>query len=704
MKKDTRATHLPPEQYLSKALEVLTEELDRARLEGQAQRYHLHSGVEEEERESGLILRFSYEEDRRLFEQETAILSLKELKLPVEVLEVAGHFVRLLINEREVAVLKDLFVFREGKRTIPEAELEINPVFLLERTLEGLHHLQNHLSNFNLSLAGEMLNGETKSLSPVSLPDIDLNLSQKEAIEKVFNHSVSFIWGPPGTGKTRTIGVLCAEFIRQKESVLLLSHANRAVDNALLAVVEALQERGMDTERVCTRFRHTTLKEEGKFDLSSLAFENFLVTLHLAREIPRLQAEKLIREWEDVSAKLRKVEEVRQTVHEMREKLHHLREEEPSGLKAEIRLKEERRKLDEDIRYAEAQLSRYAEKIKLTEERARILEKEIKSSGGLEVLKRRLGRSLEVDELEELSAFPLVATTLHLVNAHPLFHSLRFTNVVVDEASMASLPLIFSAAVRAKKRVVLVGDPQQLPPIVTSSRPETALFLEKDIFQMASSQEGLDPLYAWADQVEHVAFLEEQYRMPHELSSLVSSFFYHGKLKDGKDCHYPDAVQVLDTAPYQPQCLSGETDSYSHFNPIHIDLISQQLLPSLLAQRTQIEIGIITPYRQQASRLRRALREKGYREIEVGTVHTFQGREKKVIIFDTVISPPLTEMNWLNDENLRHRDETLRLLTVALSRAQERLFIVMNCNFIREWMNLSVLGRLLQTLPHSAKV
>lgn len=689
---------------MSAAIEALQEELERANLEGKKQQYHLHSGLEENERKSDLILRFSYNEERRLFEQEKAILLLRDLELPVEVLEVGGHFVRLLVREREVRALKDLFVFKEGRRKIPEAELEINPVFLLERTLEGLNYLQGNPSNFNLPLAEEMLSGKTSPLDPQSLPDLDLNQSQKEAIERSSRHSISFIWGPPGTGKTRTVGALCAEFIWQKESVLLLSHSNRAVDNALLAVAEACKERGLDPERACTRFRQPTLAEEEKYDLGSLSFENFLTSIRLSREVPRLKAERLIREWEEVREKLRKVEEVRNTVQEMREKLSRLREEETLGPIRELRSKEERRKLAEDILYGESQLSHHEERIKLNEQRALALKSEIKSRGGLGALKRAAASVAEVDELEELSAFPLVATTLHLVNAHLLFRSLRFSNIVVDEASMAPLYLIFSAATRAQKRVVLVGDPQQLPPISISNHAEAASLLEIDIFQTASGQEKLDSLYTWADQVEHVAFLEEQYRMPHELSFLVSSFFYHGRLKDGKDWHYPDAVQVLDSSSYDPRCLAGGKDGHSHFNPVHLELISGRLLPPLLDQYRQDQIGVITPYRQQASRLRHTLGEKNYPEIEVGTVHTFQGREKKVIIFDTVISPPLTEMNWLNDENLRHRDGTLRLLTVALSRAQERLFIVANCSFIQEWMKLSVLGRLLPKLSHIEKV
>ncbi|MCK6426837.1 MAG: AAA domain-containing protein [Burkholderiaceae bacterium] len=52
-----------------------------------------------------------------------------------------------------------------------------------------------------------------------------------------------FLWGPPGTGKTTTLGVLLAEYLdrRPQARVLLLSTTNAAVDLATLAVDKALQ-------------------------------------------------------------------------------------------------------------------------------------------------------------------------------------------------------------------------------------------------------------------------------------------------------------------------------------------------------------------------------------------------------------------------------------------------------------------------------
>ncbi|WP_343633809.1 ATP-binding protein, partial [Roseateles sp.] len=57
-------------------------------------------------------------------------------------------------------------------------------------------------------------------------------------------HDNAFLWGPPGTGKTTTLGVMLAEYLdRQPQArVLLLSTTNHAVDLATLAVDKALQK------------------------------------------------------------------------------------------------------------------------------------------------------------------------------------------------------------------------------------------------------------------------------------------------------------------------------------------------------------------------------------------------------------------------------------------------------------------------------
>jgi DNA replication ATP-dependent helicase Dna2 len=69
-----------------------------------------------------------------------------------------------------------------------------------------------------------------------------LRTRQRQAFE-LPSWRTSFLWGPPGTGKTTTVGVLLAAFLAShpEKRVLLLSTTNNAVDHALIAVDEALK-------------------------------------------------------------------------------------------------------------------------------------------------------------------------------------------------------------------------------------------------------------------------------------------------------------------------------------------------------------------------------------------------------------------------------------------------------------------------------
>lgn len=87
-----------------------------------------------------------------------------------------------------------------------------------------------------------------------------LRKAQRRALRLV-NHSSAFLWGPPGTGKTTTLGVLLAEYLHlnPKARVLLLSTTNHAVDQALVSVDKALEQSGRAAlrrvvKRVGTRF------------------------------------------------------------------------------------------------------------------------------------------------------------------------------------------------------------------------------------------------------------------------------------------------------------------------------------------------------------------------------------------------------------------------------------------------------------------
>jgi hypothetical protein len=139
------------------------------------------------------------------------------------IITVAGLVVTLAVSE-------DLGPF------IAKANLQAGLAQLLLKLVERIEALA-HVPN----PAGERAFGR----SPVAgEPARDVppgeNPRQDAAVASCLGRDTTFIWGPPGTGKTTTIGTFGAQMWRRKRSVLVVSHTNVAIDHAILKVAEAL--------------------------------------------------------------------------------------------------------------------------------------------------------------------------------------------------------------------------------------------------------------------------------------------------------------------------------------------------------------------------------------------------------------------------------------------------------------------------------
>lgn len=106
------------------------------------------------------------------------------------------------------------------------------------------------------SLAEQAIRALTATPSPVSRPAataIDhryLRASQRQALG-LPRHRIGLLWGPPGTGKTTTLGAIVAEELVGGHShrVVVLATTHTAVDQAILAVDKALDAAGQASLR-----------------------------------------------------------------------------------------------------------------------------------------------------------------------------------------------------------------------------------------------------------------------------------------------------------------------------------------------------------------------------------------------------------------------------------------------------------------------
>lgn len=328
--------------------------------------------------------------------------------------------------------------------------------------------------------------------------------------------------------------------------------------------------------------------------------------------------------------------------------------------------------------------------------------------------------SAEIDEINEalerveqilISEAKVIGATLTKAYLDDRLQERSFDTVLLDEASMAPIPPLWAAAGTASSNVVIVGDKQQLPPISHASNPEkypeapATRWLGRDVFTAAGATEETP----WLVQ------LTTQYRMKPAISALANELAYKGLLRDGDEINSEVALRdwyrrdwghdadllLVDTETVGAWVTSvprgGRTSRLNFLSAtVCVDLVREMLRSGRPPWRPgdHPRIIIVAPYRPHARLLGLMLREQKLEgEVEAGTVHSFQGSEAPVVIFDTVVDEPHWRANLfipsINEDNLR-------LLNVAISRAQSRLVLVGDFPYIHKQAKKAVLNDLIE--------
>jgi superfamily I DNA and/or RNA helicase len=153
-------------------------------------------------------------------------------------------------------------------QAIAEARIITNLWFLLELLRKKYEESLPPGDKFKTS--ERLFAGTSTAVNQGAVPKYNFsknppNDSQKNAITASFSKSLAIIWGPPGTGKTKTIAKAVEAHLDAGRRVLLVSHANNAVDEALEDIAEQLKPTTFYQEGKLVRLgicHKTTLEEE----------------------------------------------------------------------------------------------------------------------------------------------------------------------------------------------------------------------------------------------------------------------------------------------------------------------------------------------------------------------------------------------------------------------------------------------------------
>ena len=253
-----------------------------------------------------------------------------------------------------------------------------------------------------------------------------------------------------------------------------------------------------------------------------------------------------------------------------------------------------------------------------------------------------------------------------------------FDWAIIDEAGRATIPEVLVPIVRSK-RIILVGDERQLPPMVEDMTDAELLDITSDyrldtsLFQILAEQ-------AETAGDHHLATLRRQYRMHPAIGNLISQVFYDGLLEHGVDeedfPHYdwlPRPVTWLSTSALQNREEIHQSRSFANLAEAELALRwLRDFEEKCRQQGFHPTVGIISGYQAQVAQMFRLIdpeNEDRWRNIsiEIATVDSFQGRECDVVVYSTVRSNPERRIGFLKD---------YRRVNVALSRARHQLLII----------------------------
>lgn len=278
-----------------------------------------------------------------------------------------------------------------------------------------------------------------------------------------------------------------------------------------------------------------------------------------------------------------------------------------------------------------------------------------------------------------------------------------FDVVIMDEASKAT-PLEMAVPLVLGKKIIVIGDHKQLPPMMDENTIDSALekIGKKDIaekLQKAESQ--FKRLFEAAAKVRKtiVATLDTQYRMHEQIMNTIKQF-YQDELATtgGLKCGIIETMDIPDLANkgsrwhgitlnpiIQPSTHAVWIDVHTpetYLNPGYknegelkaIDFVLKGLQQAdgysefVNAQQKpeDKEIGIITFYSAQSREIRKKYKGKSYR---MDVVDRFQGMERNIIIVSTVRSNPKNNIGFAKE---------IERINVAFSRAKRLLIVVGN--------------------------
>ncbi|XP_051896750.1 protein ZGRF1-like [Pristis pectinata] len=247
-------------------------------------------------------------------------------------------------------------------------------------------------------------------------------------------------------------------------------------------------------------------------------------------------------------------------------------------------------------------------------------------------------------------------------------NNLSFPLVLLDECSQITEPTSLLPIARfGCEKLILVGDPKQLPPTIQGSESAHDAGLEQTLFDRMCLM-GHKPI-----------MLRTQYRCHPAISAITNELFYDGSLIDGlPTLKLNPLLDWLPTLCFYNVKGHEQMEMDGSYHNLEEATFTAKLIQSLIASGIKGSmIGVITLYRSQMCKLCGLLNYTAQcdladiKAVQVSTVDAFQGAEKEIIVLSCVRT---RQVGFIDSE---------KRMNVALTRGKRHLLIVGNLTCLR---------------------
>ena len=551
-----------------------------------------------------------------------------------------------------------------------------------------------------------------KEFNSILIFPFGINQSQYQAVKNAMENQISVIEGPPGTGKTQTILNIIANLIYNGKSVAVVSNNNSATAN----VFEKLKQ--FDFDYICATLGRKENKENFIQNQNGL-YPNFEYNENDKLEANPNKNKELIEQLEEFFNLQNNIAINKNILSELKIEIEHfIKQENISNLpkirnikslnsqkimNIKIRLEELKRvgiflKLKLILLYGIGDFKFYKksindiinvydkiyytlkekelnEAIEKDSKRFELLSKnniiETLKNNSISILRTYLKnkyknkKERKIFTLEDLNKksekfileYPVIFSTTYSIGKC-LNKDFKFDYLIIDEASQVDL-ITGALALYNSKNAVIVGDRKQLPNVIPTDSLSKIEELSKK-YNIASNynyvkQSFLTSIIESLNYVNKV-LLKEHYRCHPKIINFCNKKFYNNELVIlTEDKGEEDVMKVYIT-------VKG-SHARGHYNQRQIDIIDKEIMPELKQKLSVDEIGIVSPYNEQKIRLQDAINNEN---IQIDTVHKYQGREKDAIIITTV-----------NNQISEFIDDP-KMLNVAITRSKRFLRLVVS--------------------------